>query len=179
MCKKQKCYHCAKETQVTERIIKLTPIHASVIYQILWNLEIYKIYRMRLHLGKIQISMFYSSIKISNKYVNKYKKQIKSMQIGSCLILMKKQTLKQGKHVNSLPRINQCQCICLFRCTLHHVPYCREVDSLLTMTSRKQQLHNQSRQSYATIANKGEKVVSTCVKKVIYSLHYTLIRMKM
>ena len=33
------------------------------------------------------------------------------------------------------------------------------------MTWSKQYLHNQSRQSYATIANKGEKLVSTSVKK--------------
>ena len=34
-CQRQKFYHYAKEARVTERIIKLTPIHASVIYQIL------------------------------------------------------------------------------------------------------------------------------------------------
>ena len=34
--KGQRCYHCARKTQITEKIFKLTPhIHAFVIYQIL------------------------------------------------------------------------------------------------------------------------------------------------
>ena len=34
--KRQRCYHCTAETQVTEKILKLNRIHASVISQILW-----------------------------------------------------------------------------------------------------------------------------------------------
>ena len=36
MCKRPRCYHSASKTQVAERIFKLTPVHATVIYQILW-----------------------------------------------------------------------------------------------------------------------------------------------
>ena len=35
LCKRQTCHHCARKTEVAEIIIKFTPIHASVIYQIL------------------------------------------------------------------------------------------------------------------------------------------------
>ena len=36
LCKRLGCYHSARKTQVTERIFKLIPIHASVIYHIHW-----------------------------------------------------------------------------------------------------------------------------------------------
>ena len=35
LCKRQEFYHCVRETEVRERMIKLTPIHALVIRQIL------------------------------------------------------------------------------------------------------------------------------------------------
>ena len=35
--KRARCYHSGCKIQVTERICKLIPPHASVIYQILWN----------------------------------------------------------------------------------------------------------------------------------------------
>ena len=34
LCKIQRCYQSASKTEVAERISKLSPIHASVIYQI-------------------------------------------------------------------------------------------------------------------------------------------------
>ena len=34
--KEQRCYHCAKKTQVIESILKLNSIQESVISQILW-----------------------------------------------------------------------------------------------------------------------------------------------
>ena len=36
LCQRQGCYHSASKTHVRDRIFKLTPIHASVIYQIPW-----------------------------------------------------------------------------------------------------------------------------------------------
>ena len=36
LCMRLRCYHSASKTQVSERIFKLSPIHASVIYQIPW-----------------------------------------------------------------------------------------------------------------------------------------------
>ena len=36
LCERQIFYHCATETQLTEKTVKLFHIHASVIYQILW-----------------------------------------------------------------------------------------------------------------------------------------------
>ena len=36
LCQRSKCCHITSKTHVEERIIKLNPIHASVIYQILW-----------------------------------------------------------------------------------------------------------------------------------------------
>ena len=39
LCNRQKYYHCAREIHVTERIIKLKPIHASVIHEILYNVK--------------------------------------------------------------------------------------------------------------------------------------------
>ena len=41
------CNHYARETQIAERIIKLTPIYTSTIYQFL-----YKIYIIHLHIWK-------------------------------------------------------------------------------------------------------------------------------
>ena len=37
LCKRPGCYHRAKKAQITKRIFKLIPIHASVIYRIPWN----------------------------------------------------------------------------------------------------------------------------------------------
>ena len=34
LCKRPRCYHSISKTQVADRIFKLGPIHASVIYQI-------------------------------------------------------------------------------------------------------------------------------------------------
>ena len=34
--KRPRCYHSARKTQVAKRIFKLSPIHGSGIYQILW-----------------------------------------------------------------------------------------------------------------------------------------------
>ena len=39
LCNRPWCYHIAKKTPVADRIVKLTPIHASVIYQIVWILS--------------------------------------------------------------------------------------------------------------------------------------------
>ena len=36
LCKRPGCYHSASETHVRDRIFKLIPIHASVIYQFPW-----------------------------------------------------------------------------------------------------------------------------------------------
>ena len=36
LCKSPRCYHSASKTRVAERIFKLSPIYASVIYQIPW-----------------------------------------------------------------------------------------------------------------------------------------------
>ena len=36
LCKRPICYHSTNKTHVAERIFKLSPIHASVIYQIDW-----------------------------------------------------------------------------------------------------------------------------------------------
>ena len=36
LCKRQGCYHSASKTHVTDRIFKLSPVHASMIYQICW-----------------------------------------------------------------------------------------------------------------------------------------------
>ena len=36
LCKRPRCYNSASKTQVAERVFKLNPIHASVIYQIPW-----------------------------------------------------------------------------------------------------------------------------------------------
>ena len=37
LCKRPRCYHSASKTRVTDRIFKLSPIHASVINQIPYN----------------------------------------------------------------------------------------------------------------------------------------------
>ena len=36
LCERSRCYHSASKTHVAEWIFKLSPIHASVIYKILW-----------------------------------------------------------------------------------------------------------------------------------------------
>ena len=36
LCKRPRCYHSASKTQVAERIFKLSPVHALVIYLIPW-----------------------------------------------------------------------------------------------------------------------------------------------
>ena len=36
LCERPRCYHSTSKTQVAERIFKLRPIYASVIYQIAW-----------------------------------------------------------------------------------------------------------------------------------------------
>ena len=61
-CKRQRCKHNTRKTQVTERIFKLTLIHASVIYQIC------RIYRMPLHFVKTPLKSIHSiwSQKVSN-----------------------------------------------------------------------------------------------------------------
>ena len=43
LCKKLRCYHSASKTRVAERIFKLSPIHASVIYHIVWIRWIHRI----------------------------------------------------------------------------------------------------------------------------------------
>ena len=55
---RQRWYHSATKTQVTERIIKLTLIHASAISSVSLNsLNSLNSEKVRLHLGKTQIEM--------------------------------------------------------------------------------------------------------------------------
>ena len=70
LCKRAGCYHSASKTHVRDRIFKLNPIHASVIYQIHrihWNHC--KSMKVLLHLGKTPISLILMMF-FSSKYVS-------------------------------------------------------------------------------------------------------------
>ena len=49
LCNKPVCYHSASKTHVIDRILKLSPIHSSVIYQIS---EFAEFSELLFHLGK-------------------------------------------------------------------------------------------------------------------------------
>ena len=60
LCRRQECYHSSSKTHVRDRIFQLSPIDASVIYQITWIL----ITRVLLHLGKTPVNSIFNSLSL-------------------------------------------------------------------------------------------------------------------
>ena len=67
LCKRPGCYHSANKTHVRDRIFKLSPIHASLIYQIPW---------IFLHLGKTPLTKPQETVTIPHN-----QKQFRALQM--------------------------------------------------------------------------------------------------
>ena len=67
LCKRQRLYYCTTETQLTEQILILNPIHTSLISQD--SLNLLNSVKVPLHLGKTPIRGKLVFVKESQRYL--------------------------------------------------------------------------------------------------------------